>query len=366
MSAPKAESPTAPAPRANPDLVGHGPAEQTLLRAHGSGRLPHAWLLSGPRGIGKATLAYRFARYVLAGGSSGGGLFAAQDLDESLALDPDHTVARRVAADGHRDLRTLERRPDPRTGRLRGKITVGEARGAGQFLHLTAAEGGWRVVIVDPIDELNRNAANALLKMLEEPPDKALLLLVSHAPGRLLPTIRSRCCNLALGPLAPETVDRLMARYAPDLPVEERVALARLGEGSIGRALDLAANGGLGLYRELMGLLESLPSLDAAAANALGDRLGRGAEGAAFRTVSELLIWWLARLIRTRAGAAPLPEVVPGEGALMGRLMERHGLAYWLDLWEKTSRLLTSAEPANLDRKQVFITALLGLETAAS
>lgn len=366
MSAPNPEMPTVPSPRANPDLVGHEPAEQTLLGAHRSGRLPHAWLLSGPRGIGKATLAYRFARYVLAEGAGGEGLFATQGQAESLALDPDHTVARRVAADGHRDLRTLERRPDPNNGRSRGQITVGEARATGQFLHMTAAEGGWRVVIVDPIDELNRSAANALLKMLEEPPDKVLLLLISHAPGRLLPTIRSRCCNLALGPLAPEIVDQLMARYAPNLPVEERVALARLGDGSIGRALDLAAGGGLDLYRELLGLLESLPTLNAAAAHALGDRLGRGADVAAFRTVSELLIWWLARLIRGRAGAAPSPEVVPGEGALMARLMERHGLAYWLDLWEKTSRLLTSAEPANLDRKQVFITALLGLETVAS
>ena len=230
------------APQANPELLGHAAAEATLLRAFRSGRLPHAWLITGPRGVGKATLAFRFARFLLARGGPGGG---APDLfggpPESLALDPGDSVFQRVAAGGHPDLRHLKRGINPKTGRPRKEILVDDVRLANDFLHKTSAEGGWRVVVVDPADDLNSSAANALLKSLEEPPAAALLLLVGHAPGRLLPTIRSRCCHLALGPLPEETVLDLLARHAPDLEDTDRAALARLAEGSIGRALDLAA-----------------------------------------------------------------------------------------------------------------------------
>src|SRR5439155_17813225 len=186
--------PGAPAPRSNPELLGHEAAESALRRLFEAGRLPHALLLSGPRGIGKATLAFRLARFVLAsGGGEGppGGLFG--DLGASgLAIAPDSGTFRRVASGGHADLLTVERAYDPRRRRLRGEIIVENAREIGTFLRLTPAEGGWRVVVVDGADEMNRAAANALLKILEEPPRRALLLLVAHSPGRLLPTIRSR------------------------------------------------------------------------------------------------------------------------------------------------------------------------------
>jgi DNA polymerase-3 subunit delta' len=151
---------------------------------------------------------------------------------------------------------------------------------------------------------MNQSAANALLKVLEEPPRQALLLLVSHAPGRLLPTIRSRCCQLPLQPLEDSRVIELLGRYAPDLAQDDSAALARLSEGSIGRALDLAAGGGLELYRELIALLEGLPQLDVPRLHAFGDRLARGGDATAFRTGTELLSWWLGRMIR---GAAPRP-----------------------------------------------------------
>jgi DNA polymerase-3 subunit delta' len=354
------------APRANPALTGHEAAEQRLLAAFGSGRLPHAWLLTGPRGIGKATLAYRFARFVLAegGAGQGGGLFG--DAPVGLYLEPDDQVFRRVAAGGHMDLVTLEPGVDEKTGRRRTEIRVEEARQAGHFLRMTSAEGGWRVVLVDSADALNLSAANALLKVLEEPPAKALLLLVSHAPGGLLPTIHSRCCHLALSPLPEDTVAALLAQHAPELAADDVAALARLAEGSIGLALDLAAGGGLELYRELIGLLGGLPRLDAARLHAFGDRLGGRGDGTAFRTGTGLLIWWLARMIRGGAEGRVPTEVVAGEGALMTRLLEARGLARWLSLWEKISRLFARAEGANLDRKQVILTALLEFEILTS
>src|SRR5438045_6781510 len=224
--------PIASPPRANPDLLGHQAAGGELRRLVGRGRMPHALLLRGPRGIGKATLAFRLARFVLApgGGESGGPFLFGEDGggggdaevgeeggSSGLAIPPESGTFRRVASGGHADLLTIERAYDPRRRRLRGEIVVGDTREIGTFLRLTPAEGGWRVVVVDGADEMNRNAANALLKILEEPPQRALLLLIAHSPGRLLPTIRSRCRRFPLAPLPTAIVAELLARYRPEL-----------------------------------------------------------------------------------------------------------------------------------------------------
>jgi DNA polymerase-3 subunit delta' len=358
------EAPLWPHPRQTAALRGQEAAEAVLLQAEASGRLPHAWLLAGPRGVGKATLAYRFARYLLAPEArQGGGLFG--DAPESLEITPEDPVFRRVAAGGHADLMTLERTRDDK-GKLRSVIPVEDVRRLLSFSHMTASEGGWRVAIVDSVDELNRNAANALLKVLEEPPARCRLLLVSHAPGSLLPTIRSRCCQLPLAPLDETLVAELLAEHFPDLPAEERLALARLADGSLGRALALAAQGGLDLYRELIGLLATLPRLDVQQLHKLADKWSQARDPLAFQTGMELLIWWLGRFIRAGSTGQPLVEVVTGEGELAARLMAGRPLAQWLGLWEKISRLFARTEAANLDRKQVVLTAFLDLESVAA
>lgn len=355
----------APEPRANPDLVGHAPAERMLLDAWNSGRLAHAWLICGPKGIGKATLAYRFARFALSGGGEGGGLFGGGP--ESLELSTSHPVFRRVCSGGHADLKVVERGwSDDKKTKLRSEIVIDDVRGVGGFLSLTPAEGGWRVVIIDSADEMNRNAANAVLKVLEEPPRNALMLLVSHSPGRLLPTIRSRCRRLMLNPLAEDKVAELLIRHCPGLPGDDVTALARLGEGSIGKAMALAAEGGLDLYRELIELLGTLPKLDVPALHAFGDRVAKAENDAAYRTVTELLTWWLARLVRAggREGRG-MAEVVAGEGALMGRLLGAASLEQWLEVWEKVTSLFARTDAVNLDRKQAVITAFLAVERLA-
>lgn len=355
----------APDPRDNHHLIGHDSAERAFLDAWNSGRLAHAWLLSGPKGIGKATLAYRIARFVLAGGGEGGGLFGGGP--ESLALRPDHPVSRRISAGGHADLKVVERGfADDKKVKLRTEIVIDDVRGIGGFMALTPAEGGWRVVIIDAADDMNRNAANAVLKVLEEPPRNALMLLLSHSPGRLLPTIRSRCRRLALKPLAEEQVARLLADYRPDLAPDDLTALARLGEGSIGKALSLAGEGGLDLYRELIALLSRLPKLDVPELHAFADRVARPDAEAAWRTVTELLGWWLARLVRAggRQGRG-MSEVVAGEGALMGRLLGSADLERWLEVWEKVTALFARTDAVNLDRKQAMLTAFLAIERLA-
>ena len=185
-------------PRETAELFGHREAEAALLNAYRSGRIPHAWLIGGAQGIGKATLAYRMARFVLAHRNP---LAAPVQRAETLAVDPADPVARQIAAGAHGGLLVLERGLNDR-GVMRTVITVDETRETISFFGSTAAVEGWRVCIVDTVDELNPNAANALLKILEEPPQQSLFLLVSHAPSRVLPTILSRCRKLPLRPLA--------------------------------------------------------------------------------------------------------------------------------------------------------------------
>jgi DNA polymerase-3 subunit delta' len=354
-----------PHPRDTDQLFGHETAERMLLETWNSGRMAHSWLISGPKGIGKATLAYRFARFALSGGGEGGGLFGGAP--DTLALRPDHPVFRRVAALGHADLKAVERGwSDDKKTKLKTEIVVEDVRGIGGFMALTPAEGGWRVVIIDSADEMNRNAANAVLKVLEEPPRNALMLLVSHSPGRLLPTIRSRCRRLTLKPLPEETVVRLLADQRPELSSADLTTLARLAEGSIGKALGLAEEGGLDLYRELLGILDKLPKLDVPALHGFGDRVSRAENEASFRTVTELFTWWLARLVRAggRRGAG-MAEVVPGEGALMGRLLASASLEQWLEVWEKITTLFARTDAVNLDRKQAVLSAFLAVERLA-
>ncbi len=341
-------------PRCNPDLIGHAGAERTLTEAFASGRMAHAWMLCGPRGIGKATLAYRFARQVLAstggGAGEGGGLFgAAAPAASDPRSDPAHPVFQRVAVESHLDLLTVERRGNEKTGRMGDEIVIEDVRRIGDFLSKTSAEGGWRVVVVDAADELNRNAANALLKWLEEPPRRVLMLLVVHNPGRVLPTLRSRCRRLTLRPLDTATVDRRLADARPDLSVDDRRMLADLSEGSLSRALALADPDGLELGRRLLSMLNGLPDLDIVALHDLADGLIRGESPAErFRAAADIARWWLARRLRARAVETRSGDLDP-----------------WLEVWEKTDRLLSRAAGLDLDRKQVFLALVLGLQGAA-
>jgi DNA polymerase III subunit delta' len=328
-----------PAPRANPRLLGHEAAEAAFLEALHAGRLPHAWLITGPPGIGKATFAYRVARFLLAGGPRGA---------QSLDIPADHPTFRRAAASGHADLLTIERNGggEEEKKRRSREIPVEQIRRIEPFLRLTAAEGNWRVVIVDEAEAMNRNAANALLKVLEEPPPQCLILLVSHSPGRLLPTIRSRCRLLTLRTLTDAQVAALLERHRPDLAEKERVALVGLGQGSIGRAIELADRGGVALADDLNALLDRLPALSIADAHALAEQVGRAGDDAAasFRVILELLDDWIARRLRARPAHAEA----------------------WFAAAERVRRLGSATEGLNLDRKLALLAAVLAIQRAAA
>jgi DNA polymerase-3 subunit delta' len=213
-------------PRETFAFFGHEQEEQALADGLRSGRMHHAWLLAGTKGLGKATLAYRFARAALGARKAGG---------RPLDVDPEDIVARRITALSHPDLFVLRRGLNDR-GKARREITVDDARELGHFFSLAPSEGGMRVAIIDAVDDLNRNAANAILKTLEEPPARSVLLLVCHAPGAILPTIRSRCRRLALRPQSDDVVRTAMGANADE-------TIITLAKGRPGRAIAYAVQG---------------------------------------------------------------------------------------------------------------------------
>jgi DNA polymerase-3 subunit delta' len=322
-------------------LLGHAAAEAALLDAIRRGRLHHAWLITGPEGVGKATLAYRFARRLLAGGAA------------TLAMEPGDPVFRRVAAGTHADLLTVEREWDEKKKRMKKQIAAETARAIAPFLHLTPAEGGWRVVIVDGAEDLNPQSANALLKVLEEPPPRAVLILICSAAGRLLPTLRSRCRHLALAPLAPEDMAQALALILPGVPAEDRAALAVLADGAPGRAFALAEEGGL-LIAALVGeVLQAGPDISLLRGYEIAESLR---DQAAFEVFMGLLQQGIAAsLVAALRGS---PE------AARARLSGARSVLGWAETAEALGRLLTETERANMDRRQAVIAGLALLRGA--
>jgi DNA polymerase-3 subunit delta' len=253
-----------------------------------------------------------------------------------------------VAAGTHADLLTVEREWDPKRKKMRAEIVVDDARAIPEFLHLTPAEGGWRVVVVDGAEDLNHQAANAVLKVLEEPPPRAMLLLVCAAPGRLLPTLRSRCRRLRLSPLTGPEVAGLLDRYRPGLDPAERDRLAGMAEGSPGRALSLAAADGLTLAELVSQVLENPLGITTGRAHDVADALGR--DDAAFGTFMDLLRTALAAAVRDAARG----RAEPGQLRLLGS----RPLDAWVDVWQGLCRLQDDAEAFYLDKRQAIVSGL--------
>lgn len=330
-------------PREMALLIGHADAERALLEAYQGTRIPHAWLIGGPPGIGKATLAYRLARFVLAHPDP-----KAPEVQQatSLAVDPEHPVARRIAAQAQGDLLVLERVINEQTGKLYTVIRVDDVRRSVSFFGSTAGEGGWRIAIVDAVDDLQREGANALLKVLEEPPERTLLLLISHAPGRELPTIRSRCRRLLLRPL--ETTDvacAVQAATGRDAGDAEVVQAAAAADGSVGRALRFLDGPALALRQRVLDLFAQLPNPDPRALHALGEALS-GSEPQTLAAFMDMVNAWLsARLDADTRGVAHMAKAA--------------------QTWEKVNRAARDVESYNLERKPlVFSVFGLLAETA--
>lgn len=334
-----------PAPRETVSFFGHAAAEATLLAAYKSGHIPHAWLIGGAQGIGKATLAYRMAKFVLANPNPRA---ASVQNATSLDVDVNNAALRKVSAGSHGGLLVLERTVNEK-GVLRSVITVDESRETIPFFGSTAAIAGWRICIVDTVDELNANASNALLKILEEPPPQSLFLLISNAPSRVLATIQSRCRKLMLRPLAVSDVEQAAAqalkRTGTGAALREA---AQNADGSVARALALLDGDALGLQQRTSALLDSLPRLDPRALHALGDALPLN-DRVALRAFIDTVDRWLTAHLHTPDEQANLPR-----------------LARLAMVWEKINQSARETEAFNLERKPLVFSVFGLLADATS
>jgi DNA polymerase-3 subunit delta' len=338
-----------PHPRQAVHLYGHEQAEMRLLDAWSSGKLPHALLLSGPQGIGKATLAHRFARFVLSGQSAESGLFGDT---ASMQMDAQNPVFKRTAAGSHSDLLTVEPGVDDK-GKERSDIVVEDVRRLGEFFSLTPAESDWRVVIIDSADDMNRNAANAVLKILEEPPSYSLIILVSHQPGRLLPTIRSRCQGLRLAPPDEKVFGRITKELCGDLDAAEIHAMEQLSGRTAGLAVELHRLGGPGIYRQLIELMAALPEINTAQLQSFADLVSAKDSAALWSATARLLLILLARCAKYGA-LGSLPEITPGEEECFRQLNTLRPATFWVAKRSEAVEWLNAADRLYLDKRQVL------------
>ncbi|WP_051329369.1 DNA polymerase III subunit delta' [Geminicoccus roseus] len=329
-----------PEPRQAFELAGHDAAAARLARIAASGRIPHGWLFSGPRGIGKATLAWRFARALLGAAH-----------DAQLRSEPTDRVFRMLASGGHPDLHVLE--VEPSRGK-RAVIKVDQARDLKEAFGTTAGLGGRRVLIVDAADDLNPQSANAILKLLEEPPPGAVLLLINHVPGRILPTIASRCIRLRLKPLDELTLARLLAEALPERSAADRSALIPFAQGSIGRALWLDAVGFLRLYQDvLQGCIEALQG---GSVMELAAKIAAALQATGAQAPFEVPRAILHRALQNAAGRVP-PGSDEAERAALSTLAARRPLDAWGAPWDNLARLAARFEPQSLSADAASLAA---------
>ncbi|HEV7959736.1 MAG TPA: DNA polymerase III subunit delta' [Rhizomicrobium sp.] len=329
-----------PHPRQTGIFIGQERALARAARAIRTGKPPQGWLVSGPPGIGKATLAYRIARYLLTYGAGDAGT-------ADLSVPADDPNAIQVAAGSHPGLLVLKRGISEKTGKPMTELPVDEVRRLAGFFGLTSGAGGWRMAIVDTADDMNANAANAILKLLEEPPSRAMLMLLANRPGQLLPTIRSRCQRLDLRPLDDSVVADALKTYLPDAGADERASLARLSGGAIGAALRLADGEGRELAAEADRLIENAASPDVIALLALGERLWRIRDG--LSRFGDFLTEALAARIRDRAHRSA--GHLRAWTALLSRLEEDFAQARGLNLEPRQTVLSAARDLASVARR---------------
>ncbi|MDD9797563.1 MAG: DNA polymerase III subunit delta' [Alphaproteobacteria bacterium] len=410
-------------PRLCPQLLGQDKICRLFYDNFCNQQLHHAWLLSGQKGIGKASFAYQFARFLLHWQTPEKAQQALTDAAElkdatespahQLYVPPDSSTTQLVNARAHPDLLVITRAWDSKNGSFKERISVDSTRQIHSFLSRTAGMGGWRICIIDSADDLSPSAANALLKIVEEPPDKALFLIISHQPTGLLPTLRSRCQHAPMPPLSTESVTTLLTRYLKDdmkksdiekgdienadlptdLSAENIETIAYLAGGSIGRALAIAEADGLQIYRKMTELLAKMPHVHRDALYQFADQVNqrkRGQGDSLYALYTGLLSDWLHRLVRLGAGVSPFAvngvngatdtngtndmndsetdkfsALFERESKIMHQLIAAASLPQWVEVWEKTAHYHRQVIQLNLDRRQTILECFALIKTAA-
>ena len=368
-------------PEEQSSLFGFDAAQNLLLDLWNRGTLAGAWLFCGPKGIGKATLAYRLARFVLAQPDDDGGLFGAPEPPKTLDVPESDPVFGSIAQRTNPGLKVVEfalkddevkdrqalidagKPLDPEVEKKRRRydeIRVTDIRDAENFLHLTAGANGWRVMIIDAADDMNVNAENALLKSLEEPPAKTLIILISHVPGKLLPTIRSRCRKLLLKPLPDEMLTNILKSKINGLGDDELVALTRLARGSLGRALSLIDADGVKLFRQMLALFADFPLYSVARFYDLVEKTLKDKD--ALKLAQTLLLQWLTNVCVCGGKGENDAEIFAGEIALRERVQRHIPVLRLMELIDEIRRGFADID---LDQKQVFVNAFSKLQRGA-
>ncbi len=347
-----------PQPRTNPDLFGHETVEKQILDLFEKKQLPHAMIFAGPMGVGKMTMAFRVARFLLSqAGDDDSGLFGMGDplpAPTTMQMSPDHPVFRKIAASAHPDLRTIERPMDDRKGKQKSNVDVESVRTIAPFLRMKATEGGWRVVILDEADTMNRNAQNAILKILEEPPPKTVLILICNRLGAMLPTIRSRCRTFHFTTLDSASMATLIKRASPATNDSTLALLAALSDGSAGKAIALLEEEGINTLNMLLDFMGDWPNWRWAQIHTMADTLSRPESDKAYLNFTFLALWITQACAKTRAiGPHILPEIL--KTPAMGRLAAHYSLDEWLEICEKLKEHFITIEHSNLDRRQGVI-----------
>ncbi len=350
--------PSLPPPNANTEMLGHAGIEKQFLDLFNEGKLPHAMIFAGPMGVGKATMAFRLARFLLKHGQNDdqGGLFGdAPPAPTSLDVSSDDAVAHRVASGGHPDLRYYER-PTMPTGLKKTVFDVDTVRKIAPFLRMSSSEGGWRVVIADEADLMNKEAQNAILKILEEPPPQSLLILVCDRLGAMIPTIRSRCRTFLFQALDPETMSSLLKRAAPHASSGEIKTLTELADGSIGRALELHEEESVKTLNTILAFLSEWPNWRWSGIHILADNLSRKDAARAYAGFTHIMEWVAQSFARAKAvndqnlsEALQTPELTA--------LKDHYSLGQWIEICEKLNAHFTAVERSNLDERQGVIGA---------
>lgn len=351
-------------PIENSKLFGHEATEQQLFRLIQQKKLPHAIMFCGAEGIGKATLAYRLAKHLLTGAKAPEpvmGLFGPEPTEENLASDPDHPSIRRMVAGSHGDLLVLKPVPDDKKKTSVDTVFVEQVRAVVEFMHHTPSESEWRIVIVDPIEALNTAAANALLKVLEEPPAQALLILISHQPGRLLPTIKSRCRKINLQTPDAQNCEKIFDHLNQHVPQEDLHPLLQLAQGSPGRALNYYLHGALMIYQEVLEALANPSPKN----NAYFATTAAKSSTESWPIYKAMFLQALYRLSLFAATPAQFMALNLEETEYFTTLLTRQPLDIWLGLWEKAETLLQQIGTLTLDKQQVMLSLLHAAEGRA-